>query len=470
MISPPTNPATNDRQLMLRGTQHTTLLHIAAQSLWDGQAILATDGSVKDDVATYAWVISTTNDTVGPDIKGGSLLPPSAPYANCASKRPEAAALYAALQWIELILTKYPDTTNSAGESPPLPIPIDNKSVINDIQRPTDTTTPIFNTMTPDYDIIQAIRKIIPKLPIKLDIFHIKGHQDRTKAFEELSPYAQLNVLADRHAEQLHHTPANHIGMFPQWIPGTEAALFHGNLQITSHVSDYIRTAKHAPTMKTYLIERSQTASGRDSKWTEDIYDNIAWRPMGENLRKLSIGQCIQISKYMNDLLPTAKRLQTFDNKHDGRCFECQQLWEDTNHILQCPGEDRSNQRQESMQTLCLQLNAKKTPKVMTDLICDSIDNWIHRRQISLPNWHQHEPFLNTLTDAFNSQKRIGWDQFLRGRMSKDWATAIGLYYKERKPGTAYTHDNWIRHMINTIWQFSMSLWRQRCATYHGIE
>ena len=80
-----------------------------------------------------------------------------------------------------------------------------------------------------------------------------------------LSPYAQLNVLADHHAEQLHHTSATHIGMFPQWIPGTEAALFHSNLQITSHISNYIQTAKHAPTMKTYLIEQSQTASGCNS-------------------------------------------------------------------------------------------------------------------------------------------------------------------------------------------------------------
>jgi hypothetical protein len=178
--SPPVtiNTATNDRQIMLRGTQHTTPIHIATQAIWDGQAILATDGSVKDDIATYAWVLSTTNDIIGSDIKGGGLLPPSAPYANHASKRPEAAALYAALQWIELVLKKYPDTTNCAGDSPPLPIPIDNQSVIDDIQRPIHDNTPTFHTMSPDYDIIQAIRTLIPTLPIKLDIFHIKGHQD----------------------------------------------------------------------------------------------------------------------------------------------------------------------------------------------------------------------------------------------------------------------------------------------------
>ena len=107
----------------------------------------------------------------------------------------------------------------------------------------------------------------------------------------------------------------------------------------------------------------------------------------------------------MNDLLPTAKRLQTFNNKHDGRCFECQQLWEDTNHVIQCPSEDRSNQQKETKQIFCAQLNAKQTPNVMTDLICDSMENWIHHCQISLPTLTQHEPFLTALTDAFNSQK-----------------------------------------------------------------
>ena len=172
------NPATNDRQIMLRGLQYNTLLNIAAQAIWDGQAILATDGSVKNEIATYAWVLSTTNDVIGLDIKGGGLLPPSAPYTNHASKHPEAAVLYMALQWIDLTLKKYPHTTNSAGDSPPLPIPIDNQSVIDNIQWPIQDTTLTFHTMSPDYNIIQAIRTIIPTLPIKLDIFHIKGHQD----------------------------------------------------------------------------------------------------------------------------------------------------------------------------------------------------------------------------------------------------------------------------------------------------
>ena len=58
----------------------------------------------------------------------------------------------------------------------------------------------------------------------------------------------------------------------------------HNRLQL-ANVPDYIQTAKHAPMiMKEYIIKRSQMASGCDSAWTTETYDNIAWRQMGETL------------------------------------------------------------------------------------------------------------------------------------------------------------------------------------------
>ena len=75
---------------------------------------------------------------------------------------------------------------------------------------------------------------------------------------------------------------------------------------------------------------------------------------------------------------------------------------------------------------------------------------------------------MDALTTAFNSQKRIGWDQFMRGRISLDWKNVISLYYSERRPGNAFTPEQWMRTTIDAIWNFSMTLWRQRCASYHG--
>ena len=76
----------SDQYLMHHGTQCNTPLPIVAQAIWDGQAILATDGSVKNEIMTYAWIISNTNDNIEQDITSGNLLPPSTPYTHHASK------------------------------------------------------------------------------------------------------------------------------------------------------------------------------------------------------------------------------------------------------------------------------------------------------------------------------------------------------------------------------------------------
>ena len=172
--------------------------------------------------------------------------------------------------------------------------------------------------LTPDFDIIQAIQTLLNELPIMVDIFHVKLHQDHEKPFDKLTLYAKMNVLADRYAEHLHSQPKTAIGIFPSWIPGTKAALFHGPSPITSDIPMYIRRVAHEPQMSEYLITRSQNATNCDSQWNNQIYDAIAWHHIGEVIQKLPVGCHIQLSKYMNDLLPTAKQLQTFDNRHDG--------------------------------------------------------------------------------------------------------------------------------------------------------
>ena len=167
--------------------------------------------------------------------------------------------------------------------------------------------TPILQLLTPDFDIIQALWKLIDNLLMKVDIFHVKSHQDRDKPFDELTPYAKMNVFADRYAEYLHAQPETMIGVFPSWLPGTKAAIFHGDSPITSDIPNYIRRAIHEPPMREYMIQRSQQATNRDIKWNTQIYDTIAWDHIGEIIRKLLIGRRIQLSKYMHDLLPTAK-------------------------------------------------------------------------------------------------------------------------------------------------------------------
>jgi hypothetical protein len=105
----------------------------------------------------------------------------------------------------------------------------------------------------------------------------------------------------------------------------------------------------------------------------------------------------------------------------------------------------------------------------MIDLLCNSINSWLTRTRIEPPAWQQPEdPLEMALSQAFNKQRCIGWDQFLRGRIASDWRCAIELHYCDTTPGEYFTPDTWMRTTINAIWTLAMTLWRQRCTTYHG--
>jgi hypothetical protein len=214
--------------------------------------------AVQDRIATYSFAISISQTDVRPCVKGGGFLPPTAQYLDPYSKCPEAAALLAGLlTWIQELLLQFP---NHTGSNPlPLPIPVDNEGVVKDVHRIITTTqeTPTYDLLSPDFDILQAIHTKLTELPIPTDIAHIKGHQDRTKSWDELDLKAKINVLADRQANAIYKKPLWRTGLFPSWIPGTRAALFHGKQQVTKGIPAYIQDAAHTPVMKEYLIRRS---------------------------------------------------------------------------------------------------------------------------------------------------------------------------------------------------------------------
>ena len=119
---------------------------------------------------------------------------------------------------------------------------------------------------------MQAVCKTLAVLPIPTDIYHMKGHQDQHKAWEELNESAQINVLANWQANAIHVKSPTTTGIFPNWVSGTHAALFHGNRQVTSSNPAYIHEAKHAPEMKQYLIQQLTEATRWDKSWNAETY------------------------------------------------------------------------------------------------------------------------------------------------------------------------------------------------------
>jgi hypothetical protein len=118
---------------MLRGYQRTTSLREIAESIWQGNAIVGTNGSAANDHGTYSFVILTdiANKSITLSVKCGGNLPNLAEYIDMDSHHPEGAALFSALCFVHLLLTKYPRGPIT-GVVPKLQFVLDNKRLAED--------------------------------------------------------------------------------------------------------------------------------------------------------------------------------------------------------------------------------------------------------------------------------------------------------------------------------------------------
>jgi hypothetical protein len=125
---------------------HTSIsIATIAEALWEAQAILGgMDSSVIRQKATYSWILSTTLVVIVADAHGGGFLPPPAQYTEHSSKRPKGAAIYAGLHWISQLLSQFPCTHPRAGQTPALPVYVDNHAILKDIKQNLEDQTSAF--------------------------------------------------------------------------------------------------------------------------------------------------------------------------------------------------------------------------------------------------------------------------------------------------------------------------------------
>jgi hypothetical protein len=165
---------------MLRGYQRMTYLWEIAESIWRGNAIVGTNGSTANDHGTYSFVILTdlVNESPMLSVKCGGNLPNLAEYIDMDSHCPEGAALFSALFFVHLLLTKYPQGPIT-GVIPKLWFVLDNKSFAeDDLEWTYSQETLVFDYLKSDYNLLQGIQREIETLPIASKVSWVKGHQD----------------------------------------------------------------------------------------------------------------------------------------------------------------------------------------------------------------------------------------------------------------------------------------------------
>ena len=124
---------------------------------------------------------------------------------------------------------------------------LDNKSITTNIDCWLTKESSVFEYLKADYDIVQGIQKFRDSLPMPSSMSWVKGHQDQYLDREDLTPVAKGNIQTDDVCTAIHSLNVNDVGLFPEWVPGTPAALLHNGRFISKRIDTYVRTAATAP-------------------------------------------------------------------------------------------------------------------------------------------------------------------------------------------------------------------------------
>ena len=153
-----------------------------------------------------------------------------------------------------------------------------------------------------------------------------------------------------------------------------------------------------------------------------------------------------------------------FELKH--HCPYCR-LFPDSNtdhdHFLTCINS--RHQKEMRLKTLIIRLETLNTPPPLRTMIINNVKNYYNNDFfLDLVNSNTNLIF----DDYTNKQTSIGWEHFIRGRLTSPFNPVINKYYRSNKLGRRFKSSTWYRNMIRFTWQLHHKAWLEYCDTIHA--
>jgi hypothetical protein len=397
---------------------------------------VTSDGSVSDSQSSFAWVLSTSD--------GQRLATCNGPACGfqCTSYRSEG---YGLLSILRFVLQAYRYT--SILPFPRMKIHTDSESVLTKLSEYLQFTDYFPNvTLDAEWDVLQAIVSSIREFPVRPSLNYVQGHQDKHTPFYNLDLPAQLNVEADKLADQ--YVPPPHLNFTDvSRICGNSVQLKINNMTITSKYANVIRNFATTPTIRTWIMTKE--------KWSLRLFNTIDWKIHGICVRKFYRHKRF-IVKYVHDWLPLGKLLSHYKDPQSTTCPSCSTTIEDRTHFLWC------SFRQRWKSVMISDLRAFSAKFVSTEpmtLLLDAITGWLSNTPLPISLYN------DTLQQIIQQQEAVGWGQLFLGRFVTAWSD----YFRDQDANSSVGR-RWVIGVIRIIWTQVLQNWDERNGKKHGID
>jgi hypothetical protein len=189
-------------------------------------------------------------------------------------------------------------------------------------------TFPTNETLSPSWDVHQAIQQELKKLP-NVSLHHVQSHQDRATPLDQLSPIARLNIIADELASTLYDS-----SVFEELVPVAPSVGAHldinGKTLVSSKYRSTSREIRRTQNIKAWIKEKTGMA--------EDAFNQVDWQSQHSMAVSRSQVPHPIIVKLLHQLLPVGTVIHRYDPvKYMSLCPTCKAQDEETyGHLLQC--------------------------------------------------------------------------------------------------------------------------------------
>jgi hypothetical protein len=307
-------------------------------------------------------------------------------------------------------------------------------------------------TLRPDWDIVEQIASFIQSSIHTITIDHVKGHQDDDKAYEELSPEAQMNVDADELAGEYIH---EHFSPRPQapMLPTTRCQLILRGTTVTSH---YNTTIIRSASSTTYLSKLYE-----DKDWDLSTQSQLHW-PTFRSLIRRNTFRNVWMVKLVHDLLPFKSTTAKYSGSDDTFCPYCQASPDTFIHWLRCDHPDRSTWRNLLRPALKpLERKHRLRPGILT-FMTTQLEAWMTSTPAA--------PCPTGFQSIYTSQLKIGWENLFRGFASTEWLRAQHEYTTTMNLNRSHNPDSWLPTVLATLVDLLYQGWIDHNQKIYGKD
>jgi hypothetical protein len=206
------------------------------------------------------------------------------------------------------------------------------------------------------------------------------------------------------------------------------------------------------------------------NNWKGNITDQIWWELHDSALKSMSHKKRLFIHKFIYNRLASNERQHKYHSYLSSISTKCNIEIKTQHHIFLCKScPTREKLKNKYLLELNCIMKKHQTNTETKTIISTNFSEWL-KNQNYIKATSIAPDASKTLIKATKDQKIIGWDNWIKGRWSKEWGTLQNYDVMSVDSGIKHnTAEKWANVLIILTWEFIHSMWLERNNCEHDM-